>query len=80
MQESKILIGALIFILLVVGANLVMYAVVRGVVRGGGKGLLETFTRSLNASPKSKDTPMDELHRRVRGLNQSKKDAPPHSE
>jgi hypothetical protein len=80
MQESNVLIGALIFLLLVVGANLVMYAVVRGVVRGGGKGFLETFTRSLNTSPKSKDSPMDELHRRVGELHPGKKDARSDSE
>lgn len=80
MQESNVLIGALIFLLLVVGANLIMYAVVRGVVRGGGKGPFEIFTRSLTASPKSKDSPTDELHRRVGELRQGKNEARSDSE
>jgi hypothetical protein len=81
MEESKALIGALIFILLVAGANFIMYAVVRGMVRGGGgKSFLEIFARSLKSPPKSKDSPMDELHRRVGELHPGKKDARSDSE
>ncbi len=75
MQESNVLIGALIFLLLVVGANFIMYAAVRGLARSGEKGFFEIFIRSLNASPKSQDASMDELHRRVNALHQGKNKA-----
>jgi hypothetical protein len=75
METDKALIGGIIFIVLVLGANFIMYAVVRGETRpGGGKSFLETFTRSLNTSSKKKDDSMEELHRKIEELNQGKKD------
>jgi hypothetical protein len=81
MESSPAVIGALLFIVLVVGANFAMYAIVRGATRSGGKkSFLETFSDSLNASPKSKDTSMDELRQKIAELNEGKKDAPSDSE
>ncbi|MDP1544533.1 MAG: hypothetical protein Q8L87_00825 [Anaerolineales bacterium] len=81
MESTTAVIGALLFILLVIGANFAMYAIVRGATRTGGKkSFLETFSESLNASPKSKDNSMDDLRRKIEELNEGKKDAPPESE
>lgn len=75
MDTSNALIGGVIFILLVAGANLVMYAIVRGAARPGGrKGFLETFVRSLNPPTKTKDDSIEELRRRVDQLKQAKKE------
>jgi hypothetical protein len=70
MEDNKAVIGALLFILLVVGANFVMYAIARGAAKSNQKGFLETISKSLNTSVK-KDDPMDELHQK---LEESKKD------
>lgn len=81
METNKAVIGALLFILLVVGANFIMYALVRGATRSGGKkSFLETFTQSLNASPKKRDESMEELHQRIQELEKSKKDGTGDSE
>ena len=62
MEENKAVIGALLFILLVVGANFVMYAIARGAANSKGKGFWETISKSLNTSTK-KET-MDELQKK----------------
>lgn len=74
MEENKVLIGALIFIVMVVGANFVMYAIVRGATRPGGGGFLETITKSLNANQTKKKDDMEELRRTVQELNKGQKD------
>lgn len=73
MEENKVLIGALIFIGLVLGSNFIMYAIARGATRpGGGKGVLETMVKSLNANQSKKTDEMEELHRTLQGLNKDK--------
>jgi hypothetical protein len=67
MEQNKAVIGALLFILLVVGANFVMYAIARGAARSNQKGFLETISKSLNTSAKKED-PMDELHQKMEEL------------
>ena len=74
MEENKALIGALIFIVMIVGANFIMYAIARGATNSKQKSFLETLSRSLNTSPKKKDESMDELRRRMQELEKSKKD------
>jgi hypothetical protein len=71
MEENKVLIGALIFIGLVVGSNFVMYAIARGAARPGGGGFLETIARSLSANPSKKKDDMEELRRSVRELTKN---------
>lgn len=72
MEENKVLIGALIFIGLVVGANFIMYAIARGATRPGGGGFLETIAKSLNANPTKKKDEMEELRRTIQELNEGK--------
>jgi hypothetical protein len=81
MEATKFMLGALIFVVAVIGINLVIYAMVRGAFRpGSGKGFLDTFSKSLNDATRQKDTSLDELHRRVEGLKQNKKEVEGDSE
>lgn len=80
MEENRVLIGALIFIGLVVGSNFVMYAIARGAARPGGKGMLETMIKSLNANQTKKSDDMDELRRTLEELNTGRDDATGDSE
>ena len=66
-------VGLLIIILLVVGANFVMYALARGAARGGNSRWMSALKDSLSKpmdSPASKS--MDELHKRVEELEREK--------
>lgn len=72
MEENKALIGALIFIGLVVGSNFVMYAIARGATRSGGTGFLETITKALNADQSKKQDDMAELRQTLQKMNGDK--------
>ena len=80
MEEHKAVIGALIFIGMVIGANFVMYAIARGAAHPRGKGILETMIKSLNANQSKKTDEMDKLHRTLQELNEGKKNPPGDSE
>jgi hypothetical protein len=73
MESSKAVIGLLIIILLIVGANLLMYAIVRGWAKGGSSHWISSLKDSLT---KPMDTPanksMDELRKRVAELERKK--------
>jgi hypothetical protein len=73
MEISKPVIGALIFIILVVGANFVMYAIARGAANTKGKGFWETINKSLYTSSK-RETSMDELRKKMEELEKGKKE------
>jgi hypothetical protein len=72
MEENKAVIGALLFIALVIGSNFVMYGIARGAANSKQKGFWETIGKSLNTSVK-KDDSMDELHKKMEELNKSEK-------
>jgi len=74
MENPRALIGALIFIGLVLGANFIMYAIARGAVRSNKMGFWEMFGRSLKTSTSKKDDSMDELRRRIKDLERDKKE------
>ncbi len=78
MASSQAAIGLLIIILLVVGANVFMYAIARGAIRrpnqkGGTSHWLSSLMGSLS---KPMDTPanrsMEELRKRVKELKKKK--------
>jgi len=73
MEDNRALIGALIFIFMVLGANLVMYAITRGVTRSKRKSFLEMVGRSIEQAAGKKDDPTDELHRRINDLSEGPK-------
>jgi len=78
MESSQAAIGLLIIILLIVGANFVMYAVARGAAHGKGQqGRNSHWLSSLKDSlSKPMDTPanqsMDELRKRLEELEKKK--------
>jgi hypothetical protein len=75
MESSQAAIGLLIIILLIVGANFVMYAIARGATRGGNSRWMSALKDSLN---KPMNTPasqsMDELRKKVEELEKKKQD------
>ena len=74
MENEKAVIGALFFILLIVGANFVMYGIVRGAAQSKGKGFWETIGKAMNTSTKKKNDDMDELHRKMEELKKGGKE------
>jgi uncharacterized protein HemX len=77
MEANKAVIGALLFILLVIGANFVMYAIARGAAKSNQKSFLETMSQSLNTSNRKKDNSMDELRQKMEELKKGEKEEPP---
>ena len=77
MESNKAVIGAIIFIILIIGANFVMYAIARGATKSNQKSFLETLSKSLDTSTQKKDDSMDELHRRMEELKKDKKEDVP---
>jgi uncharacterized protein HemX len=74
MEDNKAVIGALLFIALVIGANFVMFAIARGAAKSNNKGFLETISKSLNTSTRKKDNSMDELRQKIEELEKGKKE------
>lgn len=74
MENDRILIAALVFIALIVGSNLVMYAVVRGMTKGGETRWMETLRKSFSKPAESSaNKSMDELRKRVEELDAKRK-------
>jgi len=74
MDVDNSAIGLLIIILLIVGANFVMYAIARSATRGGNSRWMSSLKDSLS---KPMNTPanqsMDELRKRVEELEKKNK-------
>ena len=73
MEVDSPAIGLLLIILLILGANFVMYAIARGAARGGNSRWMSSLKDSLRKpmnTPASKS--MDELRKRVEELEQKK--------
>ncbi len=68
MEANKAVIGALLFIVLVIGANFIMYAIARGAAKSDQKSFLETISKSLSTSTQKKDNSMDELRKKIEEL------------
>jgi uncharacterized protein HemX len=73
METNKAVIGALLFILLVIGANFIMYAIARGAAKSNQKSFLETISKSLNTSTQKKDNSMEELRQKIEELEKDKR-------
>ena len=72
MENSRLAIAALIFILLILGINFVMYGIVRGVTRGGKNDPLLNIMKAMNSTQPKKNDEMEELRRTVDELNKGK--------
>lgn len=74
MEWNSPAVGLLIIILLIVGANFMMYAIARGAARGGNSrwmsSLKDSLSKPMNNTPATKS--MDELRKRVEELEQKK--------
>ena len=73
MELNSPAIGLLIILLLIVGANFMMYAIARGATRGGNSRWMSSLKESLS---KPMNTPanksMDELRKKVEELEKKK--------
>jgi hypothetical protein len=69
LELSQPAIGLLIIILLIVGANFVMYAIARGATRGGSSRWMSALKDSLSKPMNSQSNKsMEELRKRVEEL------------
>jgi hypothetical protein len=69
MESGNAAVGLLIIILLIVGANLVMFAIVRGWAKGGDSRWMSALKDSLSKPTNSSaNQSMDELRKRVEEL------------
>lgn len=75
MENERALIGALIFLLLVVGSNLLMYGVARSATKGGDSrwlsALKDAFSKPMESSSSRS---MDELRQKIEELEEKKGD------
>jgi hypothetical protein len=73
MESDSALIAALIFILLIIGANFVMYAIARGAAKGGDSRWMSALRDSLNKPLEgSSNKSMDELRKQIEELEKNK--------
>jgi hypothetical protein len=69
MEPGNAVIGALIFIVLIVGANFVMYAIARGAARGGSSSWIDALKQGLSKPLDSQSNKsMDELRQKMEEL------------
>jgi hypothetical protein len=73
MESDRVLIGALIFILIIIGSNILMYGIARGWTKNSDSRWMSALRDSLskpmqNAANKS----MDELRKQVEELEKKK--------
>lgn len=78
MENERIMLGALIFVLVIVGSNLIMYGIVRSMAGGGESKWMASIRKSLNKPlDGSTGKDMDELRKRMDELqkkNEKKRD------
>jgi hypothetical protein len=72
MEMTKTAIAALLFILMILGVNVVMYGIVRGVMRGGKDDPLLKMMKAMNPAQKKKEDEMEALRQSVQALNEGK--------
>jgi hypothetical protein len=75
MQIESAAIGLLIIILLIVGANVVMYGIARGAAKGGNSRWMSALKDSLSKPMNTEaNKSMDELRKRVEELEKKKRE------
>lgn len=74
MESGNAVIGALIFIVLIIGANFVMYAIARGATKGGDSRWMSALKQGLSKPLDSQaNKSMDELHQKMEELQKNSK-------
>jgi len=74
MEADSAILAALIFILLIIGSNFVMYAIARGAAKGGDSRWMSALRDSLNKPLQgSSNKSMDELRKRVEEIEKNKR-------
>jgi hypothetical protein len=74
MEADGAILAALIFILLIIGSNFVMYAIARGAAKGGDSRWMSALRDSLNKPLEgSSNKSMDELRKRVEEIEKNKR-------
>lgn len=75
MESNKIAIAALLFIVLIVGVNFVMYGIARGATKGNNSRWMGALRDSLSKPMESSaNKSMDELRKQIKELEDKKKD------
>ncbi len=74
MESGNAAIGALIFIVLIVGANFVMYGIARGWAKSSDSRWMSALKQGLSKPLDSQaNKSMDELHQKIEELQKSTK-------
>jgi hypothetical protein len=74
MESGNAVVGALIFIAMIVGANLVMYGIARGWARGGDSKWMSALKQGLSKPLDSQaNRSMDELRQKMEELQKKGK-------
>ena len=69
MENERVLLAALIFIVLVVGSNLLIYVIARGAIKRGDSRWMSALKDAISKPMEgSSSRSMDELHRKVEEL------------
>jgi hypothetical protein len=75
MDSDRVLLGALCFIVLIIGSNFIMFIVARNWAKGGDSRWMTALKKSLGkpVTDSSANKSMDELRKRVDDLEKTKK-------
>lgn len=74
MVSDNTLVGALIFVLMIVGANFLMYAIARGWAKGGNSNWIDSLKQGLTKPMESnRSKSMDELRQKIEELQKKDK-------
>lgn len=76
MESNRIVLGALLFILIVVGSNFIMFFIARSWAKGGDSPWMAALKKSLSkpVTDSAANKSMDELRKRMEDLEKPKKD------
>ena len=74
MESNRIILGALLFILIVLGSNAIMFFIARSWAKGGDSPWMSALKKSLSKpiTDSSANKSMDELRQRVDDLRKKK--------
>ena len=75
MLSNDAIVGALIFIVMILGANAIMYGIARSMTRGGDARWISSLKEGLSKPMESqRSKSMEELRQKIENLNKSEDD------